>query len=57
MSFTIIDAAITAITGMATGTIAIMGHLVTNLWPVLVGIFLLFGIWGYIKYKAKGIGR
>jgi len=64
MNFDVIDYAIgadvatpTGISLMFNGVVDMIQHLVVSLWPVLIGVFLLFGIWGYIKYKAKSIGR
>ncbi len=41
----------------AGGAISIMWRLMTDLWPVLIGLFVLFGIFFFVKRKVKGLGR
>ena len=50
-------AVVTVIQSMASTTISFAGDVVTNLWPVLLSLAVLFAVGSFIARKAKGVGR
>ncbi len=55
--YRIFESVTQSITDTATGSIATIGHLTINLLPILIAVFVLFAVVGFVWYKMKGFGR
>lgn len=54
------DAIVTSSTGMITATVGAFFHFLELVWPIVIGLVLgvgiLFAIWGFLKSKIGGGG-